>query len=128
MEYRKNKRPTTKPPHQNTYNHDILTVRRPPICRNQLFDALAAKPQPTPPHFCHLINLHPAAIALPISSLCSTHRPTVALQLLGKPMAALHVLQGTTSRSALKTTDINVINEKPDLWVFTTDNIKGQSL
>jgi GGDEF domain-containing protein len=33
-EYKKNKLPiTTKPPHQNTYSHDTLTVRRLPIFR-----------------------------------------------------------------------------------------------
>jgi len=53
-------------------------VRRLPICRNLLFDAPAATRQPTPSHIWHLINIHRAAIALPASHQCSTHRPSLA--------------------------------------------------
>ena len=78
-EYKKNKLCiTTKPAHQNTYSHDTLTVRRLPICRNLLFDAPAATRQPTASHIWHLINIHRAAITLPASSLCSTHRLSLA--------------------------------------------------
>ena len=49
---------------KNADNHDTLTVRRLPICRNLLFDAPAATRQPTPSHIWHLFNIHRAAIAL----------------------------------------------------------------
>ena len=83
---------------KNADNHDTLTVRRLPISRNLLFDAPAAIRQPTASHIWHLINIHRAAIALPASSLCSTHRPSMALQLFSKPLAVVRVLQGATSR------------------------------
>ena len=49
---------------KNADNHDTLTVRRLPICRNLLFDAPAATRQPTPSHIWQLIKIHHAAIDL----------------------------------------------------------------
>ena len=50
-----------------------------------------------PSHIWHLINLHRADIALLASSLCSIDRPSVALEVASKPLAAARVLQGDES-------------------------------
>ena len=111
--YRQYKPPiTTKPPHQNTYNHDSLTVRRLPTTAHLLFDAPAATHQPTPSHIWHLINLHRAAIALagspypPLPCVVPIDHPwpsapsraPVPASLPSKPLAAVRVLHRATSR------------------------------